>query len=95
MGNFYIAPIVGYASNRGRMYCTCHNVEKPGVLGTFSSRNVQETIKEVRADGMRWEEAPCDWPGCTNLIGGRTYTPELVDMSLQENILKYDRPFGR
>lgn len=86
-GNYWRAPIVGHVTNFGHVYCACHNVEQPGVLGTRTSRNIPETVdRAIRADDG-WDNVPCDWPGCSATLPARGSVPnEYVDMSLQENL---------
>lgn len=83
-GGWYRHPIVAHISNFGCLYCACHGTDKLGMLGTRSSRNIQETVEPVR-DGYKGEA--CDWPGCTSTIphvDSKDY--EYVNPSLHENL---------
>jgi hypothetical protein len=85
MTNYYQHPVIGYVTNFGHVYCTAHEAEKPGALGTRTSRNVPHVVDKPIRDG--WDGTPCEWPGCRTVMKTVKMSGyEYVSTSLHETV---------
>jgi len=92
-GNYWRHPVVGYCTNFGQVYCTCHGVEQPGTLGDkligdYPARRVPHKVERIIRGDDGWDGTPCEWPGCGNVIPPRGKATEFVNGSLQAEFSK-------